>query len=109
MTNGMKNLARYLWIASSAMLITGCGSDLVPAEGVVTIDGKPVKGAMVVFIPDPPDSKDREFPFSGIGEDGAIAMNTGKRAGVRPGKYKVTVSKVKISFVAEDPKKIDTR
>jgi hypothetical protein len=47
---------RILGIGFSALLIAGCNSSppglkLVPVEGVITLDGKPLSGADIMFVP----------------------------------------------------------
>ena len=75
-----------------ALVSLGCGGGvgpkLVPAEGVLTLNGKPLVGATVVFHPE--NNKTQE----GIGltdDKGAFVVRTSTRAGAIPGKYKVTV------------------
>ena len=60
----MRCIGAYVPFALSAvtpalwmMLCTGCGGDglnLAPVSGTVTLDGKPVKGASLEFIPQAP-------------------------------------------------------
>jgi hypothetical protein len=47
-------LVRFLFVASSALAIAGCGSSatIAPVSGVVTIDGKPLANAHVAFQPE---------------------------------------------------------
>jgi len=74
--------------------ISGCGDgpSLVPARGIVTLDGQPLEGATVSFVPVPGN------PVSTAGTDatgpqGNFTMTHNGRAGLAPGKYKVLVSK----------------
>jgi hypothetical protein len=74
----------------AAMLLTGCGRDLLPVEGVVIVDGKPVEGGTgLLFCPlDKPGR-----PATGrVGADGRFTMQTGPREGVMRGRYKVAIS-----------------
>jgi hypothetical protein len=74
----------------------GCGSEtglegLVEVSGLITYDGKPVEAATVAFVP---EGEGRAA--SGMTDaDGKFQLTTLKPGdGARPGRYKVTVSKV---------------
>ncbi len=43
----------FLWLLVAALVVTtGCSkSDLIPVTGTVTLDGKPLDGAAVSFVP----------------------------------------------------------
>jgi hypothetical protein len=73
-----------------ALAATGCGKKTAKVEGIVTLDGQPVPGAMVIFYPD-----DGGPQANGLTDaDGAFRLttfNTGD--GATPGGHKVTVSK----------------
>lgn len=71
-----------------ALVLAGCGGP-VPVEGKVTLDGKPLAGATVVFIPE------GGGPESGAmtEEGGEFRLVTTKTEGALPGVYRVTVSK----------------
>jgi hypothetical protein len=71
-----------------SLSLTGCGGP-VQVQGKVTVSGKPLSGAMVVFI-----------PVGGGSEAGAMTNEEGnfqlvgkKEEGTLPGEYRVTVSK----------------
>jgi hypothetical protein len=71
-----------------ALALTGCGGP-VAVQGTVTMNGKPLPGAMVVFIPEGggPEAGamtdgEGNFHLSGMKTDGSL-----------PGEYRVTVSK----------------
>jgi hypothetical protein len=72
--------------------LCGCGKGkTVKVSGVVTLDGKPVGGAMVEFIPvDPEKGK----VASGItGSDGEFRLTTkNPNDGAIPGEYKVVIT-----------------
>jgi hypothetical protein len=74
----------------AALWLTGCGRDLLPVEGVVIVDGKPVEsGTGLLFCP--LDNPGR--PATGrVGADGRFTMQTGPREGVMRGRYKVAIS-----------------
>jgi len=87
----------YLRFCSVAILaaflllgLTGCGGGLVSVEGVVTLDGQPLKGATVVFTPI--DVKGQSA--SGLTKsDGTFVLKAANgKSGAAPGEYKVVVS-----------------
>ena len=71
---------------------TGCsqgsGVELVPVEGVVTLDGKPVEGAEVLFRPE------SGRPSAGRTDaEGKYALNyTREEMGAVPGQHQVLIS-----------------
>lgn len=71
----------------------GCGPSYHKVEVKVTLDGEPVEGATVSFLPDG-DSKALQASGS-TNAQGIAVLKTVDKDGVRAGKYKVTVSKVK--------------
>lgn len=77
------------------LLVAGCGkSGLIPVQGVLTLDGTPVEGAMIAFI-----SEDGGSAAQGWTKpDGKFALESGDQTGIKPGKYKVTVFKVPMGF-----------
>lgn len=76
-------------------MLVGCGGQSYPptspVSGTVTLDGKPVEGATVTFVPN--DSKLR--PAAGVTDSSGKYTLTSFRSGdgAMPGEYKVTVSK----------------
>jgi hypothetical protein len=90
-------LSRLLRPAPGALTLvlvcfaTGCGSNRAPVAGSVTLDGRPVDGGIITFVPE-------EF----TGADGNRAMVTTEikngryaldsRHGPAPGKYRVDFS-----------------
>jgi hypothetical protein len=68
----------------------GCGgSKLSPVEGVVLLDGKPVVGATVQFVP---QGAGRDATAE-TDESGRFSMSTNQpRDGMVPGTYKVVIS-----------------
>ena len=96
-------------VAGGLLLALGCGPDTshlpatVPASGVVTLDGKPVDGAQVVLIPQPPATKGAYAATDASGKFSLRAFE--EKDGAIPGDYKVQVSKtiqVKIPGVELD-------
>jgi hypothetical protein len=81
-------------VSATLLAVVGCsdGPTLVPVAGVVTLDGKPLEGATLSFVPLPGN------PVSTAGTDatgpsGNFKMTYNGRAGLAPGKYSVAVSK----------------
>jgi hypothetical protein len=73
------------------VLLPGCGGPkLVPVEGVVDLDGKPVEGATVVFLPDGVSGRPAQGLTAG---DGRFRLSTVSEQGAGPGEYKVIVTK----------------
>jgi hypothetical protein len=92
----MRQIAMLL-VASAA--VAGCGSGdetssykLVPVNGVVTMNGKPLEGAEVAFTPDgsnAPSTPGSDF----TGPEGNYKAMFRGRSGLAPGKYRVIVTK----------------
>lgn len=68
----------------------GCGTGLKSVEGIVTMDGKPVDGASVAFVPE--GGAGRQASGS-TGPDGKFTLISGPDKGAAPGNYKVLVTK----------------
>jgi hypothetical protein len=88
------HLTKYLVLLAITALASGCGDSnpkTYPVSGVVTLDGKPVPGATVTFIPD--DSKSKSAATN-CDAQGKYSMSTFKQGdGAIPGSYKVIVAK----------------
>ena len=70
-------------------LAAGCGGGTVAVEGEVTLDGKPVDGATVVFTSD-----DGANTYSGFTDAaGRFSLSGANSKGALPGNYKVSVVK----------------
>jgi hypothetical protein len=70
----------------------GCGGKdrLVKLEGVVTLDGEPVEGAIVSFLPDEGAGR---FASGTTTKDGSFRLTTNRPDdGALPGNYRVTVT-----------------
>jgi hypothetical protein len=85
--------ARELSGMTAALLLAGvgCGGNRpVPVRGSVTLDGRPVEGAMVLFLP---ESEKAGRQASGLtGADGSFSLTTSRNGdGAFPGNYKVVV------------------
>jgi hypothetical protein len=75
-----------------AIGLAGCGSGLVPAEGIVLLDGRPVAGATITFMP-----QGEGRPASArSGADGRFAASLpGAAPGLPAGDYRVVVMLLK--------------
>lgn len=105
MTVGGRRIFSAMLVVAISVCIAGCApgdttpkiSGLVTVSGMVTLDGKPLPNATVVFV-----------PIGGGGESsaGGLSDSTGKYIlqtneksyGIKPGQYKVVIS----SFVMPD-------
>jgi hypothetical protein len=79
-------------VVAGAVGLAGCGSGLVPAEGIVLLDGKPVAGATITFMP----QAEGRPASARSGPDGRFAASLpGGPPGVSPGDYRVVVMLLK--------------
>ena len=80
--------------AAAGLLLCGCGgpNDPVTVKGVVTLDGVPVGGATVSFLPEREDGR----PANALTEsDGSFRLTTFKKGdGALRGAYRVVVTKL---------------
>jgi hypothetical protein len=74
-----------------AALASGCGRGdkplTAPVVGTVTLDGEPLKGAVVTFWP----KAKQDNPSAGITDESGEYRLAGAHEGAAPGSYKVTV------------------
>jgi hypothetical protein len=95
---------RILAAALLAASVIGCGDSgprRVPVSGTVSLNGKPLEGAIISFLPVPENKEG--MPAEDItGPSGNYKAMTKGRSGVVPGKYRVSITK---SLV--DPAKVD--
>jgi hypothetical protein len=86
----------------------GCDSQIkvVPAGGIVTLDGEPLEGASVAFSP---VGDEGHIATAKTDESGRFTLNTpGVGEGAAAGSYQVTVSKLvgtgEVELLDEDPR-----
>lgn len=86
------------WCVALAIGLAGCGGgtpSLVKVTGMVTLDGAPVPGAAVMFVPTPDTAKALGgFSATASGEtgpDGSFTLKTMDKDGVAAGVYLVGV------------------
>lgn len=101
--NPLRRICCLSWVVLAS--VAGCGggdeetppvAGVVPVSGTVLLDGKPLEGASVLFIPAPGGPVDRApVGASGVtGADGKYALTCGPESpGALPGAYRVVVSK----------------
>ncbi|RIK88940.1 MAG: hypothetical protein DCC67_00195 [Planctomycetota bacterium] len=89
---GLTIFTRALAAASACVALAGCGGrglNLVPVEGVVTLDGAPVENAGVLFAPvgaGPPASGTTDAA-------GRFTLMTANEEGAAVGQHRVAISK----------------
>ena len=96
---GMRTRGVHL-VALLGVILIGCGGrGTTPVRGVITLEGTPVAGATVLFMPDDPDGG---RPASGFtSSDGTFRLTTYKPDdGALPGNYRVLIQK---TVAAKDP------
>ncbi len=77
-------------VAVLALVLAGCGRRAVPVQGVVTLDGEPLAGATVVFMPDGGGRPANGYTAA----DGMFQLTTFQpNDGALPGTYRVLVQK----------------
>src|SRR2546423_1205426 len=74
---------REITLLTCFVALAGCGRQFVPVEGTVTLDGKPLAGATVAFVPEGPGQ-----PASGFTDNEGVfrAGTLAKADGAAPGK-----------------------
>ncbi len=88
---------RVLRLAVVALVLlgaVGCGNHPVPVKGIVTLDGQPVKEAMVFFYPVGGDTKEGRIAAGGTDATGKYELSTlGVADGAFKREYKVVIHK----------------
>lgn len=93
-------------LVTVGIVLTGCSNSsrprTYPVTGTVTMQGKPVAGAVITFVP---TSNEGEAATAITDSDGKYALTTWRAGdGARPGEYRVKVSKQEQTAV--DPSKM---
>ena len=71
------------------MVAVGCGGNgLATVTGVVRLDGEPIEGASITFVPEGPGP----LAYASAASGGSYKLQTGSAEGVKPGNYVATVS-----------------
>lgn len=102
-----RRLPRAICLALAALsFVTGCAQQstetppiegVVSAGGTITLDGKPLEGASVTFIPTGPAQPNQAVAgaFAITGPDGKYSLISGASSpGALPGTYRVVVSRM---------------
>jgi hypothetical protein len=91
-------MLRLLFLSTLLFVATGCGPSFktVPVSGQVTLDGQPVDGAGVLFVPVGLGPTARAVTDA----QGRYQLKTNALDGAAPGKYRVAVMKETGSGVA---------
>lgn len=83
-----------LWLALAAVALGGCSREpqlvLLPVEGRVSLDGKPLTNGVVSLRPDS-NSDNWHQPTGRIDENGIYTVFTDGRPGAPEGEYRVVV------------------
>lgn len=100
--------AAFLWCCLAVGGMLGCGSrepqpELAKVTGIITLDGSPLSGASVSFIPKTPDAHGNgRASTAGTDEKGAFSLLYGPgQPGAIVGEHSVQISK--LSGTAEVP------
>jgi hypothetical protein len=91
-------------IAGLLIFVCGCAANPVPVEGVVTLDGKPLAGAEVIFAPEQPGENGSVMAVATADDQGVFRLNTHNARGAFPGRYKVTISHRALPTNVPEPK-----
>lgn len=105
----MKRFGCAVFLCSLTVLVCGCsggGGNFVKTEfveGVVTLDGAPLDGALVTFSPTAPDGMTAMGYANDKGVYKLTAVGGAPEKGAVAGDYKVTVLKVAVTTVMKPP------
>jgi len=93
---------KMLRILSLGLLVValGCGGGMKPVEGIVKLDGQPLQGATVVFVP---DGSKGDILNGFTDASGKFSLLTKGKTGAPAGNYKVVVTKVATSMQPMKP------
>jgi hypothetical protein len=90
-------MSRRYTLLVLAIAFAGCSKgtneNLVPAEGTVKLDGKPLSGATLLFIPFDGTSRQSCSARTDASGKFRLAMLDLKKEGAAPGGYRVIISK----------------
>jgi len=97
-------LMKQMLLLTLSFALAGCGgtpsTEQLPVEGIVRVDGQPLKNGSVRFVPD--KSKGNTYghePVGQIGVDGKYTLSSLGQSGAPPGWYLVGV----VSTYPSDP------
>jgi hypothetical protein len=90
----MRNYAALL-LAMGVLLLSGCeptAPALVPVKGKLTVNGRSLKGATLVFTPDVAKGGHGPQSFAVTADDGGFTLKTNDGVGAVAGWHRVTVA-----------------
>jgi hypothetical protein len=94
-------LVQALGLAALLALL-GCGGEkLVPVEGKATVDGDPLPGGSLIFVP--VEGRGKGSIQGNIDQNGRFKMMTNGKPGVPVGKYKVAYGEPPPEGATADP------
>src|SRR5688572_15059983 len=82
----LRDASRKFFLTAFAVCLGCTGNSAVPLRGTVTLDGQPVTGGSIVFMPQMAGGPKAAAAI----ENGAYSIPAAQ--GVKPGKYRVEVS-----------------
>ena len=97
-------LTRRLLCAGLIVFFVGCApTSFVPVSGIVTLDGKPVEGAGVIFQQTDGKLNENNISMAATDADGKFVLVTDEKPGAFVGQYAVSIRKVQTEgMVADD-------
>ncbi len=90
---------RFLLILSAAVSLTGCGESqlkLVPVTGTVYIDGEPLDGGTIRFVPEVGRPASSNILNDGTFKIAAKSIDSATKLGLKPGTYRVQIASSEI-------------
>ncbi len=103
----MTNSTKLTWLLVSCLTTLGCGADvtfeIVPVDGIVTLEGQPIDEAQVVFHPVDPTAAPVNRPVGITDTAGHFRLTTlSANDGAAIGTYKITISWQERMMVGEE-------
>src|SRR6516164_4282354 len=96
--------------------LAGCGGvRRAPVAGTVTLDGKPLDGAVITFSPDAAKGNTASISCSGLVKEGRYELQTtgttraDSGSGAPPGWYKVTLKPQPKPLIAQPPAPVENK
>jgi hypothetical protein len=106
-----KTVRLFVTAAAMPIALVGCGKSsadrvpVIPVEGAVTFEGKPLPGALIVLHPKTGSTSAAPTPRAQVEKDGSFRFTTYEAGdGAPPGDYVATISWYKLVGQAGDQK-----
>jgi hypothetical protein len=91
MTRGAQAFSFSCAVWTAAILLAGCSNGLNEVTGKVTLDGQPVRGLQVQFVPNDPSMGTTAIGYTQA--DGTYKLHyPGSKTGAPPGEYTVRIT-----------------